>query len=181
LRENYEAAARTREERAREEERKKQESIRAREHQKLETTIQEREEREKVLQERLTDREDEQQAGQIQIQELMQHSDLLEDQNCMLKDRLVRQSDGLRALKDQVHDSSHQISRFLTIGRQFEQVPRTRDRDVVRYPQLRDLAGRGLHSRSSGVPESVATEGRPAMPGALQLTIGLSAMLQSQN
>jgi hypothetical protein len=34
----------------------------------------------------------------------------------MLKDRLDRQSDELRALKDQVHDSSHQISRFLTIG-----------------------------------------------------------------
>jgi preprotein translocase subunit SecF len=162
LRENYEAAARTREERAREEERKKQESIRAREHQKLETTIQEREEREKVLQERLTDREDEQQAGQIQIQELMQHSDLLEDQNCMLKDRLVRQSDGLRALKDQVHDSSHQISRFLTIGRQLS---KSLEQEIV---MLLDILNYEIYQAAACIADLLESQSQLPLKAALQ-------------
>ncbi|KIL61941.1 hypothetical protein M378DRAFT_13152 [Amanita muscaria Koide BX008] len=114
LRENYETAARTREERARDAERKKQEALRIQERRKLEIVIQERDEREQALQERLNVLEDEQQVFAIQIRELMEHSEFLKNQNRVLQEHRDRRLDEQKTFEDQVRDSSTaHLSRFL--------------------------------------------------------------------
>lgn len=116
MRENYESATRIREERAREAERVRQETIRADERQKLQEHIRRQDEKEKTLQERLAVLENEQSAGAIQIRELMGHSEYLEDQNGLLKAQLQRQSDEVKDLKSQVYGAPKKVTRFLSVG-----------------------------------------------------------------
>ncbi|PFH47370.1 hypothetical protein AMATHDRAFT_50363 [Amanita thiersii Skay4041] len=114
--EEFEDAARAREDKARQEERTIQEKIREQERGKLESSLKEWEEKAELLQERIAVLEKGQSLAAKQLQDALQQVDQLNSVNRMLKQQLKCQSDELQSLSNQTYEPPSQVTRFLTTG-----------------------------------------------------------------